>query len=153
MNGKILFIEIKVWQDQVSFQNLWLHISWCYFINWIFILFDQNANAKYKLKKRIINKLTTCLHLQFAADFVEKTLFKKMMIRLLKSSLNQRKENISQMIMQEMLEVDDQLLKVTRSNMDISGEVMGSNINISGKGHKVKHGFLTRGHEVKYGFL
>lgn len=44
-----------------------------------------------------------------------------MMIRLLKSSLNDRKENVSQMITQEMLNVDSQLLKVTRSNMDISG--------------------------------
>ncbi|XP_052104249.1 protein phosphatase 1L-like [Mytilus californianus] len=58
---------------------------------------------------------------EFAADFVEKTLFKKMMIRLLKSSLDHSQVNISQMIMQEMLDVDDQLLKVTRSNMDISG--------------------------------
>lgn len=57
----------------------------------------------------------------FAADYVEKTLIKRMMIRLLKSSLNERKENVSQMITQEMLDVDSQLLQVTRSNMDISG--------------------------------
>lgn len=58
---------------------------------------------------------------EFSADFVEKMLFKKMMIRLLKSSLEHNRTNISQMITEEILDVDDQLLKVTRSNMDISG--------------------------------
>lgn len=43
------------------------------------------------------------------------------MIRLLKSSLEHNRTNISQMITEEILDVDDQLLKVTRSNMDISG--------------------------------
>lgn len=58
---------------------------------------------------------------EFSADFVEKTLFKKMMIRLLKSSLDQDKMNLSKMITEEILDVDNQLLKITRSNMDISG--------------------------------
>ncbi|XP_033761167.1 protein phosphatase 1L-like isoform X1 [Pecten maximus] len=58
---------------------------------------------------------------EFAADFAEKTLFKSIMIRLLKASLDEQTENFTSMLTQEMLNVDNQLLDIARSNMDISG--------------------------------
>ncbi|XP_067668505.1 protein phosphatase 1L-like [Haliotis asinina] len=58
---------------------------------------------------------------EFAADFVEKTLFKSIMIRLLKISLGEEPENFTQMLTEEFLTVDKQLLSLAKSNMEISG--------------------------------
>ncbi|KAJ8309800.1 hypothetical protein KUTeg_011665 [Tegillarca granosa] len=57
---------------------------------------------------------------EFAAEFTEKTLFKSLMIQLLKASLEENSLNLTELMTQEMLNVDNQLLGITRSNMDIS---------------------------------
>ncbi|XP_055954909.1 protein phosphatase 1L-like isoform X2 [Patella vulgata] len=58
---------------------------------------------------------------QFAADFTEKTLFKCLMVRLLKIALGEETEDISGMITEEMLEVDKELLQLAKANLEISG--------------------------------
>ncbi|XP_041357070.1 protein phosphatase 1L-like [Gigantopelta aegis] len=58
---------------------------------------------------------------EFAADFVEKTLFKSIMIRLLRASLADESCNISAILMEEMLIVDKQLLEICKETMEISG--------------------------------
>ena len=58
---------------------------------------------------------------QFAADFTEKTLFKTVMVRLLKSALVEEKLNMSQMLSEEILTVDDQLLSIERATGELSG--------------------------------
>nr|KAG5690961.1 hypothetical protein BaRGS_027280 [Batillaria attramentaria] len=55
----------------------------------------------------------------FAADFVEKTMFKSIMIRLLRGAPGET-QNISSILTEEVLEVDRQLLAIARSNMEIS---------------------------------
>jgi AAA15 family ATPase/GTPase len=61
--------------------------------------------------------------LQFAADFVEKTLFKTIMVRLLKSALNTTtKQNFSTILTEEILYVDKQLLAVEKLTNEVSGE-------------------------------
>ncbi|KAK7475484.1 hypothetical protein BaRGS_00033240 [Batillaria attramentaria] len=57
---------------------------------------------------------------EFAADFVEKTMFKSIMIRLLRGAPGET-QNISSILTEEVLEVDRQLLAIARSNMEISG--------------------------------
>ena len=64
---------------------------------------------------------------QFAADFAEKTLFRTLMVRLLKSALQEDdekggEENVSNILTEEMLSVDKQLLQVERATGEISGE-------------------------------
>ncbi|PVD18490.1 hypothetical protein C0Q70_21039 [Pomacea canaliculata] len=58
---------------------------------------------------------------EFAADFVEKTLFKSIEVRLLRSSLNGVEKNFKSILTEEVLEVDRQLLTLARSTMEISG--------------------------------
>ncbi|KAK2142016.1 hypothetical protein LSH36_1004g00083 [Paralvinella palmiformis] len=58
---------------------------------------------------------------EFAADFTEKTLFKTVMVRLLKSALVEEKLNMSQMLSEEILTVDDQLLSIERATGELSG--------------------------------
>ncbi|XP_064639435.1 protein phosphatase 1L-like [Lineus longissimus] len=59
---------------------------------------------------------------EFAADFVEKTLFKTIMVRLLKSALNTTtKQNFSSILTEEILYVDKQLLAVEKMTNEVSG--------------------------------
>ncbi|XP_074657767.1 protein phosphatase 1L-like [Tubulanus polymorphus] len=58
---------------------------------------------------------------QFAADFVEKTLFKTIMVRLLKSALNGGPDNFSKLLTDEILYVDKQLLSVEKLTNEASG--------------------------------
>lgn len=57
---------------------------------------------------------------EFAADFVEKTMFKSVMIRLLRNPPSEL-QNMSAILTEEMLAVDRQLLAIARLNMEISG--------------------------------
>ena len=59
---------------------------------------------------------------QFAADFTEKTLFKTVMVRLLKAALADQKENFTQVLCEEILNVDKQLLHVEKATHEVSGE-------------------------------
>ncbi len=73
-----------------------------------------------------------CLSYQFAADFVEKTLFKTIMVRLLKAALASQKENFSTVLSEEILNVDKQLLQVEKVTSEVSGNSLFSfiwNIN------------------------
>ena len=58
---------------------------------------------------------------QFAADFAEKTLFKTIMVRLLKSALQGEKDNFTSLLNDEILNVDNQLLQVERATNEVSG--------------------------------
>ena len=58
---------------------------------------------------------------QFAADFVEKTLFKTIMVRLLKAALAEQKEEFSSLLTEEILNVDKQLLQVEKLTNEVSG--------------------------------
>ncbi|XP_076454421.1 protein phosphatase 1L-like [Babylonia areolata] len=60
---------------------------------------------------------------EFAAEFVEKTLLKSLMIRLLQAENGHRSQSAGRMLTDQVLEVDKQLLKVARSTMpvEISG--------------------------------
>ena len=58
---------------------------------------------------------------QFAADFTEKTLFKTMMVRLLKAALAEKEENMAVMMTEEILNVDEQLLQVEKATKEVSG--------------------------------
>ena len=62
-----------------------------------------------------------CLCFQFAADFAEKTLFKTIMVRLLKSALQKEKDNFTSLLNDEILNVDNQLLQVERATNEVSG--------------------------------
>ncbi|ELU03028.1 hypothetical protein CAPTEDRAFT_175582 [Capitella teleta] len=57
----------------------------------------------------------------FAADFTEKTLFKTIMVRLLKAALAESEENLAVMLTEEILHVDEQLLQIEKSTKEISG--------------------------------
>ena len=59
---------------------------------------------------------------QFAADFTEKTLFKTIMVRLLKAALQNEKENFTSLLTEEILNVDNQLLQVERATNEVSGK-------------------------------
>ncbi|KAK3094516.1 hypothetical protein FSP39_002761 [Pinctada imbricata] len=72
---------------------------------------------------------------EFAADFTEKTLFKCLMIRLLKASLDQTQGNMSKLLTEEILSVDKQFLELAHSNQDISGTTVLLAM--------LKHGLLT----------
>ncbi|ESO98943.1 hypothetical protein LOTGIDRAFT_231266 [Lottia gigantea] len=59
---------------------------------------------------------------EFAAEFTEKTLFKCLMVRLLKLTLGEdSSNNVSSIITEEMLEVDKELLQLAKANLEISG--------------------------------
>lgn len=59
---------------------------------------------------------------QFAADFTEKTLFKLVMVRLLKSALDGTEEDLATMLSEEILNVDDQLLEIEKDTHEVSGK-------------------------------
>ena len=59
---------------------------------------------------------------QFAADFTEKTLFKTIMVRLLRGALSQTNENHSSILTEEILSVDKQLLQVEKVTNEVSGK-------------------------------
>ena len=60
---------------------------------------------------------------QFASDFTEKTLFKSLMVRLLRTEIEQSGSlNMSQILEEEILHVDDQLLDIARSTNEVSGK-------------------------------
>ncbi|KAL3847391.1 hypothetical protein ACJMK2_018306 [Sinanodonta woodiana] len=59
---------------------------------------------------------------EFAAEFVEKTIFKELMVRLLRPSTEDNtSDNLTQILAQEVLSVDSRLLDIERSSFDISG--------------------------------
>jgi protein phosphatase 1L len=58
---------------------------------------------------------------EFAADYTEKTLFKLIMVRLLKAALSETEDDLSAMLTEEILSVDEQLLKVEKSTGEVSG--------------------------------
>ena len=58
---------------------------------------------------------------QFAADFTEKTLFKTVMVRLLKAALSNKEENLSSLLTEEILAVDKQLLQIEKMTSEVSG--------------------------------
>ena len=58
---------------------------------------------------------------QFAADFTEKTLFKTIMVRLLKAALSNNKENLTNLLTEEITGVDKQLLQVEKATGEVSG--------------------------------
>ena len=59
---------------------------------------------------------------QFASDFTEKTLFKTLMIRLLRTEIGHSQDlNMSLILEEEILHVDDQLLDIARSTNEVSG--------------------------------
>ena len=58
---------------------------------------------------------------QFAADFTEKTLFKTIMVRLLKTALANQDDDFSSVLTEEILAVDKQLLQVERATNEVSG--------------------------------
>jgi len=58
---------------------------------------------------------------QFAADFTEKTLFKLVMIRLLKAAVDGKEEDLSVVLSEEILNVDDQLLEIEKDTHEVSG--------------------------------
>jgi len=58
---------------------------------------------------------------QFAADFTEKTLFKLIMVRLLNAAVNGKEEDLSVLLSEEILNVDDQLLEIERDTHEVSG--------------------------------
>jgi len=59
---------------------------------------------------------------QFAADYAEKTLFKLVMVRLLKSALDgSEEEDLATLLSEEILNVDDQLLEIEKSTHEVSG--------------------------------
>ena len=64
-----------------------------------------------------------CSLFQFAADFTEKTLFKTIMVRLLKSALQGERENLTTLLTDEILNVDNQLLQVEKATNEVSGTV------------------------------
>lgn len=67
--------------------------------------------------------LSSDVMLQFAADFVEKTLFKRIMVRLLQAALAETAEqNPAVMLTEEILRVDEQLLQIEKSSGEFSGE-------------------------------
>lgn len=57
---------------------------------------------------------------EFAADFVEKTMFKSIMVRLLQNPSSDT-QNFTSILTEEVLQVDKQLLALARSSMEISG--------------------------------
>ena len=59
--------------------------------------------------------------LQFAAEFTEKTLFKLIMIRLLKASDDGIEEDLAVLLSEEILKVDEQLLEIARDTHELSG--------------------------------
>ena len=59
--------------------------------------------------------------LQFAADYTEKTLFKMIMVRLLKSALDENEEDLATVLNEEILHVDDQLLEIEKNTDEVSG--------------------------------
>lgn len=59
---------------------------------------------------------------QFAADYAEKTLFKIIMVRLLKAALVEEVEDLSVALKEEILNVDQQLLQVEKVTGEVSGE-------------------------------
>ena len=61
------------------------------------------------------------LTLQFAADFCEKTLFKTIMVRLLREALSEEKENLSSLLTEEILNVDQQLIDIEHTTSEVSG--------------------------------
>ena len=62
---------------------------------------------------------------------MEKTLFKSIMIRLLKSSLADESEDFGSVLTEEILEVDRQLLQVERLTNDFSGEMHCNKLHVS----------------------
>ena len=58
---------------------------------------------------------------QFAADYTEKTLFKFVMVRLLKSALDGNHEDLATILSEEILNVDDQLLSIEKDTHEVSG--------------------------------
>ncbi|CAI9736458.1 protein phosphatase 1L-like [Octopus vulgaris] len=65
-------------------------------------------------------KLYTGLR-EFAADFAEKVLFKNLMIRLLKIPKEENPSSMTELLTEEFLNVDQQLLEIAKSSMDVSG--------------------------------
>ena len=63
-----------------------------------------------------------CCVFQFAADYTEKTLFKTIMVRLLRAALAGAELDLAALLNDEILNVDQQLLRVERSTGEISGE-------------------------------
>jgi len=61
------------------------------------------------------------LSFQFAADFTEKTLFKLVMIRLLKAAVTSSKEDLAALLTEEILNVDSQLLEIEKDMHEVSG--------------------------------
>ena len=68
--------------------------------------------------------VNVALNFQFAADFTEKTLFKTMMVRLLKAALAENEENLAVMMTEEILNVDEQLLQVEKVTKEVSGRAL-----------------------------
>lgn len=64
---------------------------------------------------------------EFAADYSEKTLFKIIMVRLLKAALAEEVEDLSMMLTEEILNVDQQLLQVEK----VTGEVSGTTVLVA----------------------
>ena len=62
------------------------------------------------------------LLLQFAADFSEKTMFKLFMKRLLRASVDGDEEDLSLVLSEEILNVDDELLKIEKDTHEVSGQ-------------------------------
>ncbi|CAH1780661.1 unnamed protein product [Owenia fusiformis] len=58
---------------------------------------------------------------EFAADFTEKTLFKTIMVRLLKAALAGSTEDLSALLTEEFLYVDKQLLAIEKATNEVSG--------------------------------
>ncbi|KAK3589923.1 hypothetical protein CHS0354_034940 [Potamilus streckersoni] len=59
---------------------------------------------------------------EFAAEFVEKTIFKELMVRLLRPSTEDNiSDNLTQILAEEVLSVDSRLLDIERNSFDISG--------------------------------
>ena len=66
---------------------------------------------------------------QFAADFAEKALFKSLMVRLLKLSDDDGTNSMADLLTEEFLNVDNQLLEIVKSTMDMSGQCLFQNIS------------------------
>ncbi|KAI0227958.1 Protein phosphatase 1L [Lamellibrachia satsuma] len=61
---------------------------------------------------------------EFAAEYAEKTLFKSIMVRLLKSTLADKPEDFGAVLTEEILAVDQQLLQVEKLTNEFSGSTV-----------------------------
>ena len=77
----------------------------------------------FLLKIQRLRVITSFDCWQFAAEFVEKTLVKSLMVRLLQAENGRSAESVGHLLTDQVLEVDRQLLEVARSTLpvEISG--------------------------------